>query len=61
MQDQFKRFQSRKNELAVDNSCFPWGNPVIIPFRLRDDDLRDNHPGIVRMKALARSMLEGME
>ena len=36
---------------------FDWGNRVIIPFHLRNKILRElheNHPGIVRMKALAR-------
>ena len=35
-----------------------WGNKVVIPFQLREKILiehLENHPGVVRMKALARS------
>ena len=48
----------RKTELPVESYCLIWGNRVIIPFRLRNKiltELHENHPGIVRMKALACS------
>ena len=48
----------RKTELPVESYCLIWGNRVIIPFHLRNKiltELHENHPGIVRMKALAHS------
>lgn len=48
----------RRNELSIDENCLTWGNRVIIPLDLRDHVLsllHDQHPGIVRMKMLARS------
>ena len=48
----------KRNELSVESNCLIWGNRVIIPFHLRNKiltELHENHPGIVRMKALARS------
>ena len=47
----------KKNELSVESNCLIWGNRVIIPFHLRNKiltELHENHPGIVRMKALVR-------
>ena len=58
VQEQFKPYLYRKNELSVESDCLIWRNRVIIPFRLRNKiltELHENHPGIVRMKALACS------
>ena len=58
IQEQFKPYLHRKNELSVESDCLIWGNRVIIPFHLRNKiltELHENHPGIVRMKALACS------
>ena len=58
VQQQFKTDLYRKNELSVESDCLIWGNRVIIPFHLRNKiltELHENHPGIVRMKALACS------
>ena len=58
VQEQFKPYLYRKNELSVESDCLIWGNRVIIPFHLRNKvltELLENHPGIVRMKALACS------
>ena len=58
MAEQFKPYLYQKNELSVESDCLIWGNRVIIPFHLRNKnitELHENHPGIVRMKALARS------
>ncbi|XP_060113007.1 uncharacterized protein K02A2.6-like, partial [Heteronotia binoei] len=45
-------------ELSTHKGCLLWGNRVVIPKPLQDQVLRalhEAHPGIVRMKALARS------
>ena len=47
-----------KDELSVDCGCLLWGRRVIIPPSLRDcllSELHECHPGMSRMKALARS------
>ena len=44
--------------MTVEGECILWNVRVIVPSRLREkilDELHDGHPGIVRMKALARS------
>lgn len=51
-------FSRKKDELSVENGCILWGSRVIIPVKLRNSILRllhDQHPGINRMKMLARS------
>ena len=48
----------RRNELSVEVGCLLWGSRVVVPTNLRStilDQLHDCHPGISRMKALARS------
>ena len=48
----------RKDELSVMDGCLLWGSRVIIPPKGREaiiEELHDTHPGIVRMKSLARS------
>uniref|UniRef100_A0A8C5Q3F0 Gypsy retrotransposon integrase-like protein 1 n=1 Tax=Leptobrachium leishanense TaxID=445787 RepID=A0A8C5Q3F0_9ANUR len=57
---EFQHFFSRKNELSAHKGCVLWGSRVIIPPSLHSkvlDSLHEGHPGIVRMKALARSYL----
>ena len=47
----------RKDELSVEDGCVLWGTRVVIPKRGRDrvvKMLHEAHPGIVRMKTLAR-------
>ena len=49
---------TRKDELRVQAGCVMWGARVIVPSKGRDEVmsiLHDSHPGIVRMKGLARS------
>ena len=56
--DDIKPYLSRKDELTVMKSCIMWGHRVVIPQKLHDpilDVLHCAHPGIVRMKSLARS------
>ena len=50
-------FFSRKNELSVHDGCLLWGNRVVIPPKERArlvKELHETHPGICRMKTLAR-------
>uniref|UniRef100_A0A8C6VFG1 Gypsy retrotransposon integrase-like protein 1 n=1 Tax=Naja naja TaxID=35670 RepID=A0A8C6VFG1_NAJNA len=51
-------FKSRQTELSVLRGCILWGNRVVIPAKLQREVLEmlhEGHPGIVRMKGLARS------
>lgn len=50
----------RRNELSLYDGCLMWGTRVVVPPSLRSqviDELHDTHPGICRMKALARSFV----
>ena len=47
-----------KEELSVLDGCIIWGARVIVPPPGRDrviQELQETHPGIARMKSLARS------
>ena len=51
-------FYSRRNEITIHQDCLLWGIRVIIPSKLQNkvlNLLHSTHPGIVRMKSLARS------
>lgn len=55
---EFTPFVSRQHELSAHKGCLLWGDRVVIPLKLRSrilEALHAGHPGIVRMKALARS------
>ncbi|XP_058031613.1 uncharacterized protein K02A2.6-like [Ahaetulla prasina] len=55
---EFLPFQRRQHELSALKGCLLWGNRVVAPAALRApilNSLHNAHPGIVRMKALARS------
>ncbi|UYV82422.1 K02A2.6-like [Cordylochernes scorpioides] len=57
--DKFKDFVSKSNEISVHKDCLLWGSKVIIPERLRKyilNLLHDTHIGIVGTKALARGL-----
>ncbi|XP_039202919.1 uncharacterized protein K02A2.6-like, partial [Crotalus tigris] len=57
---EFQSFWSKRNELSLSQGCLLWGNRVVIPTSMRTrvlESLHEGHPGIVRMKALARSHL----
>ena len=57
IEEQCKPYLRRKNELCINLSCLRSGNRAVIPFQLREcaiNKLHDCHPGVVRMKALAR-------
>ncbi|XP_026573113.1 uncharacterized protein K02A2.6-like, partial [Pseudonaja textilis] len=54
----FSPFKVRQQELSSLQGCLLWGTRVVIPESLRRPVLKalhEGHPGIVRMKALARS------
>ena len=57
---QLQPFQVRKEELSVQDFCVLWGGRVIIPDAGQEkvlDILHDGHPGITKMKQLARSIV----
>ena len=48
---------NRHDELSVLDGCILWGSRIIVPPESRDiiiEQLHDTHPGITRMKSLAR-------
>ncbi len=53
-----KHFFTRREELTTEGGCLLWGIRVIIPEKLQEkllQELHRDHPGITRMKAVARS------
>ena len=53
-----KPFKTRRTELTVEGGCLLWGVRVIVPKKLQGSilsELHNNHPGISRMKSVARS------
>ena len=51
---------SRRSELSIEDGVLLWGLRVIIPPAFRNrllEELHEQHPGIFRMKALARSCI----
>ena len=53
-------YHHRKEEISVQNGCLLWGSRVIIPPQGRKrvlEELHTAHPGISRMKSLARSYM----
>ena len=56
----FKPYQIRQTELSIEEGILLWGSRVVIPPQGRDvllQELHEGHPGVVRMKALARGLL----
>lgn len=54
----YRPYSQRRLELSVKDGCVLWGARVVIPKRGRKyilKQLHDTHPGISRMKGLARS------
>ena len=54
---ELKPYYHHQHELTTDNDCLLWGMRVIIPGRFRQQvlsELHQSHPGIVRMKSMAR-------
>lgn len=55
-----KPYFVHRNELSVEQGCVLWGMRTVIPPSLRNrllQELHEEHPGIVAMKAIARSYL----
>ena len=58
MVEVLKPYHLRLLELSTEAGCLLWGSRVVIPVLLQKkilEELHDVHPGICRMKALARS------
>ncbi|UYV69343.1 K02A2.6-like, partial [Cordylochernes scorpioides] len=56
--EKFRPYFNRRNELSLHRECLLWGNRVVIPPVLQGrtlEQLHETHPGIVQMKAIARS------
>ncbi len=57
---EYQPYLNRRQELSTEGDCLMWGTRVVIPQKLRRhllEELHRDHPGVVRMKALARSYL----
>ena len=55
--EQLQPYLKRKNEISIQDGCLLWGSRVIIPPQGRRqvlDLLHETHPGVSRMKSLAR-------
>ncbi|XP_061892242.1 uncharacterized protein K02A2.6-like [Entelurus aequoreus] len=56
--DALAPFYMRRDELTVIQGCLLWGSRVVVPPALRPQLLKElhaGHPGMVKMKAIARS------
>ncbi|XP_060799470.1 uncharacterized protein K02A2.6-like [Neoarius graeffei] len=56
--DELSPYHHRRRDLTVQHRCLMWGLRVIVPPKLRPrvlEELHAAHPGVVRMKSLARS------
>ena len=48
----------QRNELSIEQGCLMWGLGVVIPSVFQQqvlEELHGTHPGVARMKAMARS------
>ena len=55
---ELQAFEAKKSELSLTCGCILWGNRVVVPEKLRAEvlsELHSSHPGISKMKMLARS------
>ena len=53
-------YWSRRHELTIEDGCLLWGRRVIVPMALQEHmltELHECHPGMSKMKALARSFV----
>ena len=58
--EELKPYWIRRDELSIEDGCLLWGRRVIIPCDLQKyilTELHECHPGMCRMKALARSFV----
>ena len=57
---ELKPYQVRHSELSVRDECVMWGSRAVVPqagYKRVMEQLHDGHPGISRMKSLARSFV----
>ena len=57
---ELKRYYIRRSKLSVQDNYILWGSRVIVPPKPRNNilhEFQEGHPGICRMKSLARSYL----
>ena len=57
LDESLKPFKQRYKELSIDGGYLMWGLFVVIPLSLQSrvlQELHESHPGISRMKSLAR-------
>ena len=50
----------KRSELTVEGGCVLWGARVVVPEKFRRkllNELHSNHPGVCKMKGIARSYL----
>ncbi|XP_051915879.1 uncharacterized protein K02A2.6-like [Hippocampus zosterae] len=55
--ENFRVFHRKKDELSVEQGCVLWGTRVVVPEKMRRvvlKEIHDGHPGIVKMKTIAR-------
>lgn len=55
---QLASYCARQAEITISQECLVWGNRIIVPEKHQDailKELHSSHPGIVKMKSLARS------
>ena len=53
-------FNNRRDELSVQDGCMLWGSRVVQPkvgHEKVSDELHAGHPGVLRMKGLARGVV----
>ncbi|XP_056589597.1 uncharacterized protein K02A2.6-like [Triplophysa dalaica] len=58
--NEFAPYKQRQQELSVQDGCVLWGARIVIPEQGRSglmEQLHQSHPGMSRMKGLARSYL----
>ena len=54
--DDIKPYHNKRSALTIEDGVILWGLRVILPEQLRNEvlkELRQNHPGISRMKSLS--------
>jgi len=59
-EEELRPYFVRRHELSVEQGCLLWGLRVVIPPKYHErllSELHEEHPGVFRMKALARSYL----
>ncbi|XP_061774106.1 uncharacterized protein K02A2.6-like [Nerophis ophidion] len=55
--DELRVYYRKRDELSVEQGCVLWGTRVIVPAKMRGavlKEIHDGHPGIVKMKTIAR-------